>query len=457
MILAVRKTVRKYDMLQPGERVVVAVSGGADSVALLHALWAIRVDFHLSLVVAHINHGLRPEGERESLWVGRMAGKFGIPFQSKKVDVRSFRKEKALTLQEAARELRYSFLQEVARKCGAAKIAWGHTADDQAESLIIRLLRGSGTRGLSGIPPIRDGIHIRPLIEAWREEIEDFLGSQKISYLTDPSNQSFLYLRNRVRHELLPLLQRYNPRIRRILVQMADLFRAEEEFWRKHVDEKFPTVVRSRRKNGLSLDIPRLNAQPLPVRFRCLRSALQMVQGDLRRLSLSHIWAIQGLLDGTEPNKTLNLPQGLTVTRAYNVLNLTRSREETTPFEYSVPGPGCVEILEIGRSMRFEVQSRKRKVRFEEFPNVALLDFDDLDFPLTIRTFRPGDRFQPLGMEGEKKVKDLFIDCKIPALYRKRVPILFRGDRLLWIAGIRIDHRARLKPETRNILRAELI
>jgi len=107
--------------------------------------------------------------------------------------------------------------------------------------------------------------------------------------------------------------------------------------------------------------------------------------------------------------------------------------------------------------MRFEVQSRKRKVRFEEFPNVALLDFDDLDFPLTIRTFRPGDRFQPLGMEGEKKVKDLFIDCKIPALYRKRVPILFRGDRLLWIAGIRIDHRARLKPETRNILRAELI
>ncbi len=264
LILAVRKTVQKYDMVQPGDRVVVAVSGGADSVALLHALWAIRLDFHLSLVAAHLNHGLRPEGEREALWVGRMTGKLGIPFHPGKVDVRSFQKQKALTLQEAGRELRYSFLQEVASKCRAAKIAWGHTADDQAESLIIRLLRGSGTRGLSGIPPVRDGIHIRPLIETWRKEIEDYLGSQNIAYLTDPSNQSLLYLRNRVRHELLPLLQQYNPRIRQILVQMADLFRTEEEFWKKHLEEKFPAVVRSRRKDALSLDIPCLVAQPFP-------------------------------------------------------------------------------------------------------------------------------------------------------------------------------------------------
>ncbi len=457
LILAVRKTLEKYHMVQPGDRVVVAVSGGADSMALLHALWAIRMDFHLSLFVAHLNHGLRPEGEREALWVGRMAGKLGIPIHRGKVDVRSFQKEKALTLQEAARELRYSFLQEVARKCRAAKIAWGHTADDQAESLIIRLLRGSGTRGLSGIPPMRDGIHIRPLIESWREEIEDYLKSRKIACLTDPSNQSLLYLRNRVRHELLPLLQQYNPRIRQILVQMADLFRTEEEFWKKHLEEKFPAVVRSRRKDALSLDIPCLVAQALPVRLRCLRSAVQMVQGHLRRVSLSHIWAIQALIEGTEPNKTLSLPQGLTVTRAYNVLKLARSQEEAVPFEYEVPGAGYVEIPEIGRGMRFEVQCRKHKVLFEESPNVALLDFDALDFPLTIRTFRPGDRFQPLGMEGEKKVKDLFMDCKIPVLHRRRVPLLFRGDRLLWVTGIRIDHRARLKPETQRILRAELI
>ncbi len=457
LILAVRKTLQKYDMVQPGDRVVVAVSGGADSVALLHALWAIRLDSHFSVVVAHLDHGLRPEGEKEALWVGKVARKLGIPFHRGKVDVRSFQKEKALTLQEAARELRYSFLGGVAGKCGANKIALGHTADDQAESLIIRLLRGSGTRGLSGIPPMRDGIYIRPLIETWRKEIEDYLKDQRIAYLTDPSNQCLQYLRNRIRHELLPLLQQYNPRIRQILVQMADLFRAEEDFWKKHLEEKFPAVVRSRKKDALSLDIPCLVSQPLPVRLRCLRRAVETVQGHLRRVSLSHIWAIQGLLGATEPNKILRLPQGLIVTRAYNVLNLTRCQEEDAPFEYSVPGPGYVEIPEIGRSMRFEVQSRKRKVLFEDSPNVALLDFDALDFPLTIRTFRPGDRFQPLGMEGEKKVKDLFMDRKIPTLYRKRVPILFQGERILWVTGIRIDHRARLKPETQRILRAELI
>jgi tRNA(Ile)-lysidine synthase len=457
LIPAVRKTLQKYDMVQPGERVVVAVSGGPDSVALLHALWAIRLDFHFSVVVAHLDHGLRPEGEKEALWVGKMAGKLGIPFHRGKVDVRSFQKEKALTLQEAARELRYSFLRELAGKCRAAKIALGHTADDQAESLVIRLLRGSGTRGLSGIPPLRDGIYIRPLIETWRKEVEEYLKDQEIAYLTDPSNQCLHYLRNRVRHELLPLLQQYNPRIRQILVQMADLFRAEEDFWKKLLEEIFPAVVRSQKKDALNLDIPCLVSQPLPVRLRCLRRAVETVQGHLRRVSLSHIWAIEGLLGGTEPNKTLKLPQGLTVTRAYNVLNLTRSQEEASPFEYLVPGPGYVEIPEIGRSMRFEVQGRKRKVLFEDSPNVALLDFDALAFPLTIRTFRPGDRFQPLGMEGEKKVKDLFMDRKIPTLCRKRVPILFQGERILWVTGIRIDHRARLKPETQKILRAELI
>ncbi|NWF53978.1 MAG: tRNA lysidine(34) synthetase TilS [Syntrophaceae bacterium] len=457
LILAVRKTLEKYDMVQPGDRVVVAVSGGADSVALLHALWEIRNDYHLSLIVAHLDHGLRPEGEKETLWVGKMAGKLGIPFHRDRVDVRSFQKERSLTLQEAARELRYSFLQGVLRKTRAGKIALGHTADDQAESLIIRFLRGSGTRGLSGIPPVREGIYIRPLIETWREEVEDYLGARKIAYLTDPSNQSLQYLRNRVRHELIPLLQQYNPRIRQNLVQMADLFRAEEEFWTKHLEEKFPGIVRSRRKGTLSLDIPSLVRQPIPVRLRCLRRAVETVQGNLRRVSLSHIWAIQALTEGPEPNKTLRLPQGLAVTRAYNVLNLTLSQEQGAPFEYSVPGPGYVEIPEIGRGMRFEVQSRKRKVLFEESPNVALLDFDDLDFPLTIRTVCPGDRFQPLGMEGEKKVKDLFMDCKIPALHRKRVPLLFQGERLLWVTGIRIDHRARLKPETRRILRVELI
>ena len=457
LIPEVRKTIQKYDMIQPGERVVVGISGGADSVALLHALWELRGDFHFSLLAAHLDHQLRPEGEKEAGFVRKLAGRLGVPFCGGQADVRSYQKEKGLTVQEAAREVRYSFLAGVAKKNQAAKIALGHTADDQAESLIMRILRGSGTRGLSGIPPMRNGVYIRPLIGVWREEIESFLKEKRIVYLTDPSNQSQQYLRNRIRHELLPLLQQYNPRIRHVLVQMADLFRAEEEFWEAHLSEKFAGIVRSRRKETLILDVPALLSQPLPLRLRCLRKAIEKIQGHLRRISLPHIWAINNLLEASGPNRTLKLPQGLTVTRAYQALHLSRSGEEAIPFEHPVPGPGYVEIPEIGRGMRFEIQSRRRKVLFDESPQVALLDFDDLEFPLTLRSFHPGDRFQPLGMEGEKKIKDLFIDCKVPALQRKRIPLLCQGKRILWVAGVRIDHRARLKPETQRILRAELI
>ncbi len=456
-VLSVKKTITKYDMLQPGERVVAAVSGGADSMALLHSLWEMRRDFRLHLVVAHLDHGLRPEAAQEKSFVRKAAAELGVPFISRRADVRQKQHELRLTLQEAAREARYAFLQEAAKAHQATKIALGHTADDQAESIIMRLLRGSGTRGLSGIPPVRGGIFIRPLIEVWREEVESFLQERKVAYLSDPSNRSLHFLRNRVRHELLPILQQYNPRFRQTLVQMADLFRAEEKFWQKIMEEKFPALVRSRKKDSITLDIPSLAAQPLPLRLRYFRHAIENLSGNLRRVGLPHILLIESVLQNPEPNKSLQLPQGLCVAKAYQALTLAKSREEAIPFEHVVLGPGYVEIPEIGRGMSFEVEARKPTVRFENSSGVALLDYDTVDFPLIIRSPRPGDRFQPLGMEGEKKVKDLFIDCKIPAAQRRRIPLLFKEDRLLWVAGVRMDHRARLKPETQRILRVELL
>jgi tRNA(Ile)-lysidine synthase len=304
---------------------------------------------------------------------------------------------------------------------------------------------------------VRGGIFIRPLIEVWREEVESFLQDRKAAYLTDPSNQSLHFLRNRVRHELLPILQRYNPRFRQTLVQMAELFRAEENFWQKIIEERFPALVRSRKKDCFTLDIPLLAAQPLPLRLRSLRYAIEKLLGNLRRVGFPHILLIESLLQNPEPNKSLQLPQGLCVAKAYQALILAKSREQILPFEHVVPGPGYVEIPEIGRAMRFEVEIRNPGIRFENVSSVALLDYDTIRFPLTLRSARPGDRFQPLGLEGEKKVKDLFIDCKIPAVQRKRIPLLFKEDQLLWVVGVRIDHRVRLKPKTQTVLRVELI
>jgi tRNA(Ile)-lysidine synthase len=456
LILKVRRTIRRYKMLQPGEKVVVAVSGGPDSMALLHILWEIREDLGISLVATHLNHGLRPEAGKEKSFVHNVATRLGIPFHWKKADVRGRQKARNLSLQEAAREIRYEFLLAASRKYGATKIALGHTADDQAESLIMRFLRGAGTRGLAGIPPKRDEIFIRPLIRTWKTEIVSYLQERKINFLSDPSNRSLQYLRNRVRHELLPILERYNPRIRQTLVQMAELSREEEDFWQGLLEKEFPLLlVGKREKNRLTLDIPALQVHPVALRFRIYRKGIEHLAGNLRSMEFPHFLAIDHLLENPGPSKQIRLPHGISVSRSYHSLIFFNTPAAPVSFEYSVSGPGILEIPEIGGTMRFAMIPAQGRDPRSEKPNLALLDFDSIDFPLTVRSFRPGDRFQPLGMEGEKKVKDLFMDCKIPVERRKKIPLLLAKDCLLWVVGVRVDHRARLKPRTRRALKVE--
>ena len=452
----VNQTILRHALIASGDRILIGVSGGPDSMALLHALWELREDWKISLIVCYLNHGLRPEAEEEESFVGKAAGTLGIPFLAGKADVRALRKEKRLSLQEAAREARYAFLQETARACRADKIALGHTADDQAELVLMRLLRGSGSRGLAGIPPQRGHLFIRPLIGVWRNDVEFFLHEKKISFRDDPSNRSSRFLRNRIRHELLPLLENYNPRIRPILVQMADRFRLEEEYWQILVQEKFPAVVRGQKKGSLDLDIRALEECPLPLRLHLYRQAVEQILGHLRRFSFPHFMAMEKLSRNPEPNKEIRLPCGILAAKRYQVLKISLGEEKAVDFVRPVPGPGVVEIPEIGRQMRFSIHRRSGEEKFGD-SSVAFLDGEHIHFPLLLRSLRPGDRFQPLGMDGEKKVKDFFIDLKIPLSRRRRIPLLFSQDQLLWIAGLRIDHRFRLTPQTRQVLKAELL
>ncbi len=452
----VNQTILRHELLACGDRILIGVSGGPDSMALLHALGEFRKDWKISLIVCYLDHGLRPEAAEEKSFVAKAAADLGVPFLPGKADVRALKREKRLSLQEAAREARYDFFQETARECRADRIALGHTADDQAELVLMRLLRGAGGRGLAGIPPQRGRLFIRPLIEVWRKDVESFLREKGIPFREDSSNRSLQFLRNRIRHELLPLLENFNPRIRQILVQMADRFRLEEAYWQILVQEKFPAVLRSQKEGTLELDIPALNEYPLAMRLHFFRQAVQQILGHLRRFSASHFIAMENLCQNSEPNKEIRLPCGVQANKRYQVLKISLSREETLDFEKTIPGPGTIEIPEIGRQMRISVHRREGEVAFSD-PFVALLDGENIHFPLTIRSLRPGDRFRPLGMDGEKKVKDFFIDHKIPLHQRRRIPLLFSQDQLLWIAGLRINHRFRLTAQTCQVLKAELL
>jgi len=424
--------------------------------ALLHALWDMRRESRLALVVAYLDHGLRSEAAAEQSFVRQTAAVLGLPFVTARADVRALREKMHLPLQEAAREARYGFFLKAACEFSAEKIALGHTADDQAESVLMRLLRGSGTRGLAGIPPKRDERIIRPLIEVWRREVESFLRERNIPFREDASNRSLHFLRNRIRHELVPLLETYNPRIRQILLQTAERFRLEEEYWQRLILEKISSLGRNQEAGGVSLDIPRLAELPVPFRLRIFRRAVETILGHQRGFSFPHFQAVESLWQNPAPHKKIRLPHGITISKSYGELSFSLGEKEPAVFEYTVCQPGILEIPEIRREMRFSIRDKAGEEAFGDSPGKVLLEGDHLQFPLTVRSFRAGDRFQPLGMEGEKKVKDFFIDQKIPLTQRREIPLLFFQNQLLWIAGLRLDHRFRLKPESRRVLQVEL-
>ena len=455
----VKQTISKYQMLESGDRVIVGVSGGPDSMALLYVLNQVKEKYRLKLKIAHLNHGFRGgEARKEAGFVERMAQRLGLSCEVRAVDVPSYKREKLLSAQEAARIVRYQFLEEVRKQFRASKIALGHNANDQAETLMMWLLRGTGLKGLGGIPPVREGVIIRPLIETDREEIEAFIKEKKIPFVVDSSNLKTDYLRNRLRHEVFPLLQKhYNPQLIKTLVQTASLLRAEDEYLERVAQEVLKTIGIVREREAVSIDVTHLLKLPSAIQLRCLRAAQKKVKGNLRQIGSTHLYDILKIVANEKPHKVLKLPQGISVEKSYNNLIIGFHQSAPRPFYYHFTSiPDRVIIKEIGKEILFKVVKGNEKAINKNDFHIAWLDLDKLTFPLTIRNMKPGDRFQPLGMKGEKKIKDFFIDEKVPLLKRKCVPLLFFGDIMGWVGEMRINHRLRVKEDTKKILRVEI-
>jgi len=446
-------------MLKSGDRVIVGVSGGPDSMALLYVLNQIREDYNLTLKIAHLNHDFRgKEAEREAQFVEKVAQKLELPFEVKTFDVPAYKKKSSLSSQEAARVIRYRFLEDAGEQFRASKIALGHNADDQAETLMMWLLRGAGLKGLGGMPPVREGGIIRPLIETTREEIETFIKEERIPFVIDSSNQKTQYLRNRLRHELFPLLQEhYNPQLVKSLVQTASILRIEDEYLEAIAKDLLKKVIVSEEQESVVIDNKGLLSFPLAIQLRCLRGALAQVKGDLRRITHTHLYDIIKIVSNDMPNKLLKLPQGIRVEKSYHNLIIKLHQTAQTPFSYRFTSiPDRVRIEEIGKEMEFEIVKGNDNIAPKKNSHLAYLDAGKILMPLTIRNTKPGDRFQPLGMKGEKKIKDFFIDEKVPLKERKSIPLIFFGDILGWVGEMRIDHRLRVTRKTREILKIEV-
>ncbi len=460
-------------LLARGDQLLVAVSGGPDSVALLSVLTELAGPRDLKLRVLHINHGLRgAEAEEDAEFVATLCERLGVPLSVERVCVLdSVGSRGSRSLQEAAREARYAALRRTAELAGAKLIALGHQADDQAETVLMWMLRGCGARGLSGMPMLREGVYIRPLLHVRRAQILAYLDARGLPYRADSSNASLRYVRNRIRQEVLPVLERLNPAIVRVLCRQARILAEEDRWVGEEAQARAGRFVTESREGEVVLDGPGFRTLPLALQRRIIRSVLWRVGGTEKGPSWS---AVSAVLDSVVQGRsgavlTLRGARAFRENDTVYVQSLSLAKElRATDGESGVPPSGI--LLRVPSSTRWpptgdEIRVRARAARDgdraglqRDRPIRAILDADRVGGELRARSWQRGDWFQPSGMGGHrKKLQDFFSDRKVPRRSRHRIPVLVGREGIVWVAGYRPDERVLVTDSTKRVLVIELV
>jgi tRNA(Ile)-lysidine synthase len=451
---------REHHLTTSRKPLLVAVSGGPDSVCLLHVLNAIKKDLGLKLHVVHLDHQLRSDASvADAQYVLDLCHKLGIPVTIEQRNVRLYQKEHKLSLEEAAREVRYGFFVEVAESIGAERVAVGHTLDDHVETVLLNLLRGTGTRGLRGLQPIRHWQSsgrrltiVRPLLAVSRKETTAYCRRHHLQQRIDVTNRSLALTRNRIRLKLLPLLKSYNPDIIEALLRTARIASDDIAFLEQTADRHWRKIAS---KEGEVIVIRKSALLKLPPGLQrlVLRRGIEDVLGTLKDIEARHIEEMMSLLSKSA-GKRINLPYGLFFATEYDRFLLGHRLEELSLFpllnsEYPLTIPGVIKIP--GWRIQINVVRKMDLPAGDDL--TACFDYNRVRGNLAVRPRRPGDRFQPLGMDEEKKVGKFMIDARVPRTWRTRVPIVCDDEKLLWVVGYRIDERAKVTENTKRILR----
>jgi len=508
LVAKVRNFIQTHGLISKDDSVVAAVSGGPDSVALLNVLVFLSQELEFHLSAAHLNHGLRPEAAKEEQFVVTECERLGVKCGVGRVDAQSFASESGCSLEEAARELRREFLMKQAEEGTGrgrsegrkARVALGHTLDDQAETVLMRLIRGAGVRGLSAMRPVLErgasrgpapsavlgalqgAVFIRPLLSSTRQEVLEFLRSRRIAYVEDASNLDQTFLRNRVRHELLAFLrERYNPAITEVLGSQAELLNQADDYLTLAARLAYEECSVAESAERIELELARLVAYHVCIQSYVLREAYLRLCGTLKDVAFSHIASLSRLVAGGQSGDWLDLPHGVAATLEGTKLVLgwadALRSDEAQPQERSVQHePGSRTWLP---ESSLGIESRLiRKEDLKEGPetarggsgttvglarttgaghdggaaNEAFFDFEELSLPLVLRSLRPGDRISPFGMQGSKKVQDLLVDMKVPRHARRKLVALCDRTGMLWLVGVRRGSAAPVKDGTERVL-----
>lgn len=473
---------RQHHLLHANETIVVAVSGGPDSLCLLHLLKHLVPDFNLNLIVAHLNHQLRAEAQAEADFVRDIASTWELVCFIERRDVAQAAADRGESLEAAARRLRYQFLGRVADRVAATKIAVGHHADDQAETVLMHLLRGSGLAGLRGMLPstrletldpdcsltpataITTRL-VRPLLNSSRAEIEAYCQAHQLSPRHDSSNQDTTFFRNRLRQELLPHLETYNPNIRQVLQNSTQIIAADYDFLSDQIEQAYTAIKRDSGENDLTFDLAAWRSLPLALQRGTLRRAVKERRHTLRDLSFEHIEQAVTLLNEGQTGQQVTLPHRLRLILSYDTFTLSDQQSlpqpaTDVPFlnttdELWLRVPGVTQLPHSQWQLTIErvaPEAIEWPALNQPQPWELYLAADIWDKTLRLRSRRPGDLFHPFGLTGQKKVSDFMIDEKIPAHRRDQIPLLIGGGQILWVCGYRAAEITRLQPSASPIL-----
>jgi tRNA(Ile)-lysidine synthase len=461
----VKNTIEKNRLIENGDKVLVCVSGGPDSITLLNLMIKLQKDYNIKLVVAHLDHMLRGrQSEADAEFVRRVINKLKIPLIMDKVDVKAFSNLIRTSIEIAAREARYNFYQKAAEKTGANKIATAHTIDDQAETVLMRLLKGAGSLGLSGIPYKRrlgNAWVIRPLLDVKRVDIEKYLKRHRIRSRLDSSNLKTFYLRNRLRHILIPLLEKdFNPRIKENLNLISRSLNDEFNYLNTAANRAFKQCA-SETKKAITINVNALLRKHIALQRLIVRNTIHILKGDLKRINFKHWEEIESLLRSGK--KTIvKLPDGLKVIKKQKQLIFIKgdwAQKEITKFKKveKLYVPGKIIIPQLG--VEIHADAVKAAPKFKKGKKRKRLEYISGDFiegPLKIRTRRRGDRMRPLGMRSYKKLHDIFIDEKVPRETRDKIPLIVSKKRILWAAGVKPSEAGKISKDTKKIIRLSI-
>jgi len=461
----VRDFIREHHLISGRQKLLIAVSGGPDSVCLLHILVELQKELGIGLHIAHLNHQLRgAESEADAQYVAELTQQLHLPATIEARDVKGYQARQRVSLEEAAREVRYGFLAQAAGAIGADRVAAGHTADDHIETILMHLIRGTGIRGLRGLQPIsrwpspdNNLTIVRPLLAISREETVNYCQHHQLKPRTDTTNRSLSPLRNRIRQQLLPLLRSYNPRVAEALIRTAriagddlDLLDGESSrLWHE---------IAQKQGNVIILDKEKFLKSPPARQRHLLRMSIEKLSGNLKDIEAHHIEEIIAAL--TKPaGKMLSLPAGLVFSIDYHRYLLgpdpaALALLPVLPDETELELPGTTQLP----GWRIEAAITGREAMKNDADDFsAYLDLDKTGDKLTVRRRKAGDRFQPLGMSQPKKLGEFMIDSKIPGAWRGRIPIVCSPQHILWVVGWRIDDRVKVSESTKRILCLEFL